>query len=65
MSWDDLFESRMFSSYVIKSSLDNPAILIYPAYIQTVRYSVYSKATGLKKRYLITNNLCGNIKSHA
>lgn len=34
MSWDDLFESRMFSSYVIKSSLDNPGDLdlsgVYP-----------------------------------
>ena len=24
MSWEDLFESRMFSSYIIKSTLDNP-----------------------------------------
>jgi len=24
MSWEDLFESRMFSSYIIKSSFDNP-----------------------------------------
>lgn len=24
MSWEELFESRMFSSYIIKSSLDNP-----------------------------------------
>lgn len=24
MSWDDLFESRMFSSYIVQSSLDNP-----------------------------------------
>ena len=24
MSWEDLFESRMFSSYITKSSLDNP-----------------------------------------
>ena len=24
MSWDDLFESRMFSSYIVKSSFDNP-----------------------------------------
>jgi hypothetical protein len=34
MSWDDLFESRMFSSYIIKSTLDNPFDLqlsqIYP-----------------------------------
>ena len=25
MTWEELFESRMFSSYVLKSSLDNPA----------------------------------------
>jgi gliding motility associated protien GldN len=24
MSWEDLFESRMFSSYIVKSTLDNP-----------------------------------------
>jgi gliding motility associated protien GldN len=24
MTWEELFESRMFSSYVIKSTLDNP-----------------------------------------
>jgi gliding motility associated protien GldN len=25
MTWEELFESRMFSSYVVKSTLDNPA----------------------------------------
>ncbi len=25
MTWEELFESRMFSSYIIKSTLDNPA----------------------------------------
>lgn len=34
MSWEDLFESRMFSSYIIKSSFDNPYDLdlaaVYP-----------------------------------
>ncbi|MBN8782544.1 MAG: hypothetical protein ABS85_04150 [Sphingobacteriales bacterium SCN 48-20] len=25
MTWEELFESRMFSSYIIKSSLDNPS----------------------------------------
>ena len=25
MTWEELFESRMFSSYIVKSSLDNPA----------------------------------------
>jgi gliding motility associated protien GldN len=34
MSWEDLFESRMFSSYIIKSSFDNPFDLdlaaVYP-----------------------------------
>ena len=24
MTWEELFEARMFSSYVIKSTLDNP-----------------------------------------
>jgi len=26
MSWEDLFESRMFSSYIIKSTLDNASM---------------------------------------
>jgi gliding motility associated protien GldN len=34
MSWEDLFESRMFSSYIVKSSFDNPFDLdlaaVYP-----------------------------------
>jgi len=34
MSWEDFFESRMFSSYIVKSSVDNPFDLplssIYP-----------------------------------
>ena len=24
MTWEELFETRMFSSYIVKSSLDNP-----------------------------------------
>ena len=24
MTWEELFEARMFSSYIIKSTLDNP-----------------------------------------
>ena len=24
MTWEELFESRMFSSYIVKSTLDNP-----------------------------------------
>ena len=24
MTWEDLFESRMFSSYITKTTLDNP-----------------------------------------
>jgi hypothetical protein len=24
MTWEELFESRMFSSYIVKSSIDNP-----------------------------------------
>ena len=34
MSWEDLFESRLFSSYIIQSSFDNPYNLplaaVYP-----------------------------------
>ncbi len=34
MSWEDLFESRMFSSYIVKSTVDNPFDLqlsqVYP-----------------------------------
>jgi len=34
MSWEDLFESRMFSSYIVKSTMDNPFDLqlsqVYP-----------------------------------
>ncbi|HVX25066.1 MAG TPA: gliding motility protein GldN [Parafilimonas sp.] len=34
MTWEDLFESRMFSSYIVKSSIDNPFDLplssVYP-----------------------------------
>jgi hypothetical protein len=25
MTWEELFESRMFSSYIVKSTLDNPS----------------------------------------
>lgn len=31
MSWEDLFESRMFSSYIIKSTYDNPFDLPFSA----------------------------------
>lgn len=34
MTWEDLFESRMFSSYIIQSSLDNPQNLPLSAYIK-------------------------------
>jgi len=26
MTWEELFESRMFSSYIVKSTLDNPSM---------------------------------------
>jgi hypothetical protein len=26
MTWEELFESRMFSSYIINSTLDNPSM---------------------------------------
>lgn len=34
MTWEELFESRMFSSYVIKSTLDNPANKNIKTYIK-------------------------------
>ena len=34
MSWEELFESRFFSSYIIKSSLDNPYDLSLKQYIK-------------------------------
>lgn len=34
MTWEELFESRMFSSYVIKSTMDNPANKNIRAYIK-------------------------------
>jgi gliding motility associated protien GldN len=34
MTWDDLFQSRMFSSYIIKSTIDNPSNKNIRAYIR-------------------------------
>lgn len=34
MTWEELFESRMFSSYIVKSSLDNPMNKSLRMYIQ-------------------------------
>ena len=34
MTWEELFESRMFSSYVIKSTMDNPGNKNIRAYIK-------------------------------
>ncbi|MEO7982846.1 MAG: gliding motility protein GldN [Bacteroidota bacterium] len=34
MTWEELFESRMFSSYIVKSSLDNPANKFIKNYIK-------------------------------
>lgn len=34
MTWEELFESRMFSSYVVKSTLDNPGNKMIRAYIK-------------------------------
>jgi gliding motility associated protien GldN len=34
MTWEELFESRMFSSYITKSSLDNPANRTIRTYIK-------------------------------
>ena len=34
MSWEELFESRMFSSRIIKSTIDNPGDNFISAYIK-------------------------------
>jgi len=34
MTWEELFESRMFSSYIVKSTLDNPGNKMIRQYIQ-------------------------------
>lgn len=34
MTWEELFESRMFSSYIVKSSLDNPSNKMIRSYIK-------------------------------
>lgn len=34
MTWEELFESRMFSSYIVKSTLDNPANRVIRTYIK-------------------------------
>ena len=34
MSWEELFESRMFSSRVVKSTIDNPGDNFISAYIK-------------------------------
>jgi len=34
MTWEELFESRMFSSYIVKSTIDNPANKMIKGYIK-------------------------------
>jgi gliding motility associated protien GldN len=34
MTWEELFESRMFSSYIVKSSIDNPSNKMIKGYIK-------------------------------
>jgi len=34
MSWEELFESRYFSSYIVKSTIDNPYDLFIKQYIK-------------------------------
>ena len=34
MTWEELFESRMFSSYIVKSTLDNPGNKMIKSYIR-------------------------------
>jgi hypothetical protein len=34
MTWEELFESRMFSSYIVKSTMDNAANRIIRSYIK-------------------------------
>ena len=33
MSWEELFESRFFSSYIVKSTIENPYDLFVKQYI--------------------------------
>jgi len=34
MTWEELFENRMFSSYIVKSTLDNPGNKLIRAYVK-------------------------------
>ena len=34
MSWEELFESRMFASYIVKSTIENPYDLYIKQYIK-------------------------------
>jgi len=34
MTWEELFESRMFSSYIVKSTLDNPGNKVIRSYVK-------------------------------
>ena len=61
MTWEELFESRMFSSYIVKSTIDNPFDIPLSRYIQIIPYSVCLKVKRLKTKYLTTNNLSGVI----
>ncbi len=41
MSWDDLFESRYFSSFIVKSSLDNPGDQRIRDYVKDPMFQLY------------------------
>ena len=64
MSWEDLFESRMFYGRIIKSTIDNPYdkfIDQYPG-LKIKEYFNYWRVRILKRRYLITNRIFGHTK---
>ena len=62
MTWEELFESRMFSSYIVKSTLDNP-------FNRTVRQVIKDpilallEGDNIKERFLITNKTSGRTKN--
>ena len=42
MTWEELFENRMFSSYIVKSTLDNPYDQFIKQYVQDPLFRLYT-----------------------
>ncbi len=42
MTWEELFENRMFSSYIVKSTLDNPGDQPFSKYINDPLFRLYA-----------------------